>query len=356
MNDLVGALADFDQTLRLKPRLFDVYNSRGAIYFERGDWEKAIADFNRALALNSRYSSAYYNRALAYYAQGNRAAAVPDLIRAIELFDYVDRAKGMIESNPFLSEAHMLYGNIKMDGGDVNGAIAEFSRAIEADPDSIGAYNNRGVAWHVQGNLDRAAEDYEQTIRLDPTFAPAYLNLGTIRGTKGELDMAIADYNRAIEINPNLSLAFDLRGTAREEKGEMNAAIADYNHAIKLNPQLITTYIHRGMARYSLRDWDRAIADLTKALELYSRPDSATDPNIVPLDQITAIGKGESRQQGIIGYLARAYAQRGLDRLRQRKVAEAEQDFTRALELDPGLKARIEQEINQVKRQLAASR
>ena len=38
----------------------------------------------------------------------------------------------------------------------------------ESQGNRAGAYNDRGIAWHDKGDLDRAIADYNEAIRLNP--------------------------------------------------------------------------------------------------------------------------------------------------------------------------------------------
>src|SRR5262249_34662059 len=162
-------------------------------------------------------------------------------------------------------------------------------------------------------------------------------------------EAAIASYSQVIELNPTIAAAFDLRGYIRQEKGELEAALADYNQAIDLDPDLMTAYFHRGSANYYRKDWDSAVADFTQALRLHSGPNAGRQRGMLPADQVVFIAAGESDQQTITACLARAYAQRGIVRLRQKKEVEAEQDLARSLDLDKSLSAWIELHVKEVK-------
>ena len=50
-----GALADYDQAIRLNPAYVDAYNNRGVVRSDRGDADGAIADYDQAIRLNPEY-------------------------------------------------------------------------------------------------------------------------------------------------------------------------------------------------------------------------------------------------------------------------------------------------------------
>lgn len=60
----------------------------------------------------------------------------------------------------------------------------------------IAAYNNRGVAFRSNGEIDRAIEDYDQAIPLKPDYYVAINNRGVAFMNKGALDRAFADFDR----------------------------------------------------------------------------------------------------------------------------------------------------------------
>ncbi len=66
-------------------------------------------------------------------------------------------------------------------------------------------FSKRGVAKEKKGDLVGAIADYSKAIELDPKDTIAYFNRGGAKQMKGDLDGAIADYSKAIELNPVLT-------------------------------------------------------------------------------------------------------------------------------------------------------
>jgi tetratricopeptide (TPR) repeat protein len=62
------------------------YNNRGAVYPNKGNYDRAIADYNQAIKLKSKadYAS-YYHRVIAYRKKGNKNKAIADFKKIIEL-------------------------------------------------------------------------------------------------------------------------------------------------------------------------------------------------------------------------------------------------------------------------------
>ena len=128
-------------------------------------------------------------------------------------------------------------GLAKSDKGDLDGAIADYTRAIELDPKYASAYHNRGIAKSDKGDLDGAIADYSGAIELDPKFSAPYQGRGKARRIKGDLDGAIVDYNRAIELDPKNVYAYTSRGTANELRRSWTDALVDYRRVCELDPK-----------------------------------------------------------------------------------------------------------------------
>jgi tetratricopeptide (TPR) repeat protein/class 3 adenylate cyclase len=195
-------------------------------------------------------------------------------------------------------------GLAREDKGDLEGAIADYSKAIDMDPKYAAAYNNRGLARAGTRDLDGAVSDYSKAIDMDPNYADAYNNRGLARGDKGDPEGELADLNKAIDLDSKHVLAHINRGVARGSRGDLDGAIADFGKALALDPKYASAYYNRGFARRKKDDLDGAVADFTRALEL--------DPRYVG-----------------------AYNDRGLAREVKGDLDGAIADYTRALELDP---------------------
>ena len=97
--------------------------------------------------------------------------------------------------------AHLADGLGLAWGGDLNGAIRAFDRAIAADPTSAFAYLNRGLAYRRIGSLDRALADLDRAVRFAPRSARALFQRSLLLRQKGEARAADADLERAIALD-----------------------------------------------------------------------------------------------------------------------------------------------------------
>jgi tetratricopeptide (TPR) repeat protein len=191
----------------------------------RGDNKGAIADYDQAIKLKSDYADAYYGRGLARYNLSDKHGAIADYDQAIKLkSDYADVYYGR--------------GLARSDLGDKHGAIADYDQAIKLKSDYAEVYNNRGNARYNLGDKQGAIADYDESLRLNnPMPWLVYNNRGNARSALGDKQVAIADYDQAIKLKPDYAEAYIGRGNARSALGDKQVANADFQKAVDLYKQ-----------------------------------------------------------------------------------------------------------------------
>lgn len=195
-------------------------------------------------------------------------------------------------------------------------------------------YNNRGVAWKAQGNLDRALADFDRAIQLSPNYATAYFNRGVAWDAKGDLDHALTDYDRAIQINPNHAAAYNNRGNAWDAKGNPVKALTDYDKAIQIDSNYATAYNNRCWVRaIAGQELPQALADCNAALQINPRDAASLDSRGLVHLKLAAYDKAVADYTAILTIQpnsASAFYGRGIARQRKGDKVGGEADMTRA--------------------------
>ncbi len=112
-----------------------------------------------------------------------------------------------IYSQALTAEEYVDSGNAKSDLKDYRGAIADYTKAIEINPNFADAYYNRGLAKADLKDYRGAIADYTKAIEIDPNDAKAYVNRGNAKFELGDKDGACLDWSKAGELG--LDEAYD---------------------------------------------------------------------------------------------------------------------------------------------------
>jgi tetratricopeptide (TPR) repeat protein len=138
------------------------------------------------------------------------------------------------------------------------------------------AFYVRAVAKALDKDYQGAVEDYTQAIELNPNFVEAYLKRAITRYKLGDDRGTLKDCTQALQINPKLAQAYYYQGRARYRLGYTQAAIEAYTQAIRLEPDYAQAYYHRGLANHDLKELALAVEDLQKAAELFGEQGDRT--------------------------------------------------------------------------------
>jgi tetratricopeptide (TPR) repeat protein len=224
--------------------------------------------------------------------------------------------------------------------GDTQGALADFNRAIQINPNYAKAYFNRGYLKYFAADHLGALADYNRAIQIDPNNADFYFSRGNVKYIElNDPKGALADYNRAIQIDPNND-AYLNRGNVKRDLNDPKGALADFSHVIQIKPNDESAYINRGHLKYSEGDYRGALADYNRVVQ------------INPKDEMAYFGRGNvkhyylndtkgaladySRAVKIFPNFAEAYINRGdlkSEKLKDTKGALA--DLNRAIQIAP---------------------
>ena len=79
---------------------------------------------------------------------------------------------------------------------------------------------NSGVDKYDQGDYQGAMADYTKAIEINPEYAPVYYFRGIAMDDLQDYQGAIADFSKAIEINPMNAIFYYNRGSAKDDLGD----------------------------------------------------------------------------------------------------------------------------------------
>jgi FKBP-type peptidyl-prolyl cis-trans isomerase 2 len=122
------------------------------------------------------------------------------------------------------------------DKGQIDEAIVYYQKAIDQNPNHIGAYYNLGVAFQGKGLIDQAIVYYEIAIGYNQEFVDAHHNLGVAFKEKGQFDEALICFQRVLQLKPDHAGAYYNAGNVLVAKGRYDDAMQFYRKAIEIDP------------------------------------------------------------------------------------------------------------------------
>ncbi len=334
--DYPGALADYNQVLRIDPKYALAYNNRGYLKMQRlNDVNGALVDFNRSISINPNFATALNNRAFLKEDKLNDfKGALADYGKSLQ----IDPTDAKVYNNRGLLKAEKI--------NDVQGAIADYSKAIAADPKYFNAYINRGFLRSEKLKDQKGAlADYNQVVAINPKYAVGY-NLRAVLKADNFDDPqgALADYNQAIALDPKYAVVYLNRGILKDDiLNDPDGAVSDYNQVIALDPQYAAAYFRRGLLRNNAKDPKDiagAVADYSQAIRLEPKYALAyNNRGLIKLEKLDDVaGALADFNQAIIldAKLISSYYNRGLLKLQKTgEIRGALSDLNQVIALDP---------------------
>ena len=304
----------------------------GVRLLEEEEWLGAMEKFDEALDSGWESAELRHDRGLACHqlveeGRCSLARAVDDYTRAIEL--------GLTEEADLYADRGWAYQELEQ----FESAIADFSRAIELDPENPETWGARGDGYITLGDFEAALNDYNNATGLDPDNGEYYWSRAISYDFMGELELALDDYSKAIELGVEDSWLYSDRASIYSDLGMYELAIADWTAAIEMEPEGPWYLSARGQAYLELGDFEAALADQTRAIEMApddgyahaARADTYERMGRIDLaiDDWTAAIKREPGDPWYWGSRAWAYDEAGL-------YGEARADFEELLNLIEG--------------------
>jgi tetratricopeptide (TPR) repeat protein len=246
-------------------------------------------------------------RALARIEKG---ADLQDAMRDAE-----EAARRLVD-DPFALYAR---GRARLFGQDPQAAIRDASQAVTTLKGFYHAFELRAAARYLARNYLDAQDDLKRCQEIKPDFWRAFVTSGRIRTQKQDFEGAIKDYSSALEKRKNDPDLWTERGWARLQKQLFREALSDFDEALRLDPRHMLAIRGRVFSLFNQGDQEAGFRELERAIAL-----SEAD--------------GKALRGTILYQLGQWQA--ALD------------DLTRAMQLQPALRAQLEPFARDARRRL----
>lgn len=161
-----------------------------------------------------------------------------DLINGKDFTAALDVYEKVIERKPDSAAAYNNKGNILLELGRPEEAVAVYEKAIELQSDSAEIYNNKARSLSKLERYEEAVPVFDKAIELDPHFAESYKNKAYSLAKLGRHEEAVQTYDKVISLKPDFAHCYYNKGCALQDLGRDQEAIPSFEQAVELNKDL----------------------------------------------------------------------------------------------------------------------
>lgn len=207
---------------------------------------------------------------LAPAARADEYSDVAQLTREGKFAEALTRADNFLSSKPRDAQMRFLKGVAQRDAGKTADAIATFTRLTEDFPELPEPFNNLGVLYADQNQIDKARAALEAALRTHSSYATAHENLGDVYAK-----LSSAAYSKALQIEgsaaavtPKLALVRQLSGPGQAKMiaASPNKSVAPLPLPAPATPTLPTAPVAKTPAPTKATAESSAPAAPTKAM------------------------------------------------------------------------------------------
>jgi pentatricopeptide repeat protein len=224
--DHKGAERLYRRGLELAPDNAELRNALGWTLFQDGRTAEAVAEYKRALTANPKHAKVHNNLALALVELGQLEDAASHFETSLEIEpkaeiysdlgftmaqlgkseDALTDYRKALELDPTCASAHFNLAVTFVRAGKFKEAESHYRRALSGRP-TAETYNGLGYALVRQGRADAAVAEFRKAIEADPKFTPAYNNLAEALVKQGKLEEAEYYYRRSLTEKPSAAVS-----------------------------------------------------------------------------------------------------------------------------------------------------
>ncbi len=189
-----------------------------------------------------------------------------------------------LEKYPNDFSANYNIGDLLMSKGDAAGAIPFFEKASAAQPGSLVAATEWGVALLTAGRATEAEEQFTRALKEDARYSSARFGLASVEAGSGRFEAAANDFKRVLAERPDDAKARQHLGevlilwgdeqASSEDPPQLELAVARYREALIYRPADADLHTTLGIVLARLHKFNEAQVQFQVALSI--------DPNFQP--------------------------------------------------------------------------
>ncbi len=173
------------------------------------------------------------------------------------------------------SLSHYILGVYCENLGDLEGAVGEYQKAQEIDPQSSLLHLNLASVYIQKDNPVLAIEELKQSIKLDPETVQPHALLALVYAAQNKADLAADEYILALEnatkSEPKNIDTYKSLGLIYLQQNKLKQAEGIFKLIVNMAPQDAQAHFYLGSTYYNLEDYLSVEKELKSAVKL--KPD-----------------------------------------------------------------------------------
>jgi tetratricopeptide (TPR) repeat protein len=289
---------EFGAILRLDPNNAPAHANLGVIAFRDSEFTQASKEFRAALHIQPTLWNATAFLGMSEFSMGNNDEAKPLLESAFEHIQdaklrsqvgidlaavykassepthAVDVMRALVQAEPdnpaILYLAYRTYSDL---------AAQTLSKLAEVAPESPQMHQILAQALASQDDFQGAISQYRRALELDPQLPGAHFEIGqlTLANSKTESARQLAEkeFQAALSADPGNAECLYMLGEIQWLRSQPQESLGFYSRALALRPAFVDAHVAAGKALTTLGRTDEAIKQLIQAIGLDSNNEVA---------------------------------------------------------------------------------
>ncbi len=245
----------------LESNLARFYSSRsyinaGITHFAKNKSQEALSFFQKAIELNPEDSDLNYFIGICLNNIGNYQGAMESFTKILETEPW---------NIPTKLKMAIIFHNLKMwDNAE------EIHRSIlEKNPGFADVHYHLGLSLMSQSKTEEAAESFEQALKINPDYTGAKLKLAIVQICKADYKNALKNLSCIIETHPEYADVHYLIALVKEKTNAPGEAISHLTEALRISPGFKNAQVKLIISHCQTNDMPAAENQIRKALEIY---------------------------------------------------------------------------------------
>jgi len=266
-NNFDGALDVAEKALQANPNEASNYYRIAQIFIQQWRLREALEELQSAISIDPNDPRFYRSRASIKRYQGDLSGAIADQTKAVEFGK--DKAFELVE----LANMNLLAGNKAP-------AIANLQEAFKIDPKNLNTRDKLATLLMSEKRYEDLAALYKQEIAQNPRDAKLHLGYANTLALMDRLDEAVKEFVAASNLDPLDPEPHRSVGSLRIKQRDYTAAAEEFKKALSINPS-VSDLVALGYCYALNHDYVEAETALVTSLALQQLTQANT-PNAVP--------------------------------------------------------------------------